>query len=84
MRLTSISRVFFFNTKTTTWDTLRLPSSVDANLLQYKCSFRRKLLNFRSQPAMRGPIGNVHIKFRQNYLFEDSYEEVMRLRHNHL
>lgn len=80
MRLTSTSRIYFVdhNTKTTTWDDPRLPSSLDANVPQYKRDFRRKLIYFRSQPAMRGPSGNVHIKVRRNYIFEDSYAEIMR------
>ena len=80
MRLTSTSRIYFVdhNTKTTTWDDPRLPSSLDANVPQYKRDFRRKLIYFRSQPAMRGPTGNVHIKVRRNYIFEDAYAEVMR------
>jgi hypothetical protein len=53
MRLTSAARVYFVdhNTKTTTWDDPRLPSSLDANVPQYKRDFRRKLIYFRSQPA---------------------------------
>jgi E3 ubiquitin-protein ligase NEDD4 len=80
MRLTSTSRIYFVdhNTKTTTWDDPRLPSSLDANVPQYKRDFRRKLIYFRSQPAMRPPSGNVHIKVRRNYIFEDSYAEIMR------
>jgi E3 ubiquitin-protein ligase NEDD4 len=81
MRLTSTSRIYFVdhNTKTTTWDDPRLPSSLDSNVPQYKRDFRRKLIYFRSQPAMRPPSGNVHIKVRRNYIFEDSYAEIMRL-----
>ena len=86
MRLTSTSRIYFVdhNTKTTTWDDPRLPSSLDANVPQYKRDFRRKLIYFRSQPAMRGPAGNVHIKVRRNYIFEDAYAEVMRQSPNDL
>jgi E3 ubiquitin-protein ligase NEDD4 len=86
MRLTSTSRIYFVdhNTKTTTWDDPRLPSSLDANVPQYKRDFRRKLIYFRSQPAMRGPNGNVHIKVRRNYIFEDAYAEVMRQNPNDL
>lgn len=86
MRLTSTSRIYFVdhNTKTTTWDDPRLPSSLDANVPQYKRDFRRKLIYFRSQPAMRPPAGNVHIKVRRNYIFEDSYAEIMRQTPNDL
>lgn len=80
MRLTSTARVYFVdhNTKTTTWDDPRLPSSLDANVPQYKRDFRRKLIYFRSQPAMRPQPGNCQIKVRRNHIFEDSYAEIMR------
>ena len=60
MRLTSTARVYFVdhNTKTTTWDDPRLPSTLDSNVPQYKRDFRRKLIYFRSQPAMRNQPGN--------------------------
>ena len=80
MRLTSTARVYFVdhNTKTTTWDDPRLPSTLDANVPQYKRDFRRKLIYFRSQPAMRAQPGNCQIKVRRNHIFEDSYAEIMR------
>ncbi|KAI0318350.1 hypothetical protein OF83DRAFT_1082963 [Amylostereum chailletii] len=80
MRLTSTARVYFVdhNTKTTTWDDPRLPSSLEANVPQYKRDFRRKLIYFRSQPAMRAQPGNCQIKIRRNHIFEDSYAEIMR------
>ncbi|KAL5533037.1 hypothetical protein ACEPAF_4813 [Sanghuangporus sanghuang] len=80
MRLTSTGRVYFVdhNTKTTTWDDPRLPSSLDQNVPQYKRDFRRKLIYFRSQPAMRTQAGNCQIRVRRNHLFEDSYAEIMR------
>ncbi|CCM03910.1 uncharacterized protein FIBRA_06061 [Fibroporia radiculosa] len=80
MRLTSTARVYFVdhNTKTTTWDDPRLPTSLDANVPQYKRDFRRKLIYFRSQPAMRAQPGNCQIKVRRNHIFEDSYAEIMR------
>jgi E3 ubiquitin-protein ligase NEDD4 len=80
MRLTSTARVYFVdhNTKTTTWDDPRLPSTLDANVPQYKRDFRRKLIYFRSQPAMRAQPGNCQIKVRRNHIFEDSYTEIMR------
>lgn len=66
MRLTSTARVYFVdhNTKTTTWDDPRLPSSLDQNVPQYKRDFRRKLIYFRSQPALRPNTGPCHIKVR--------------------
>ncbi len=86
MRLTSTARVYFVdhNTKTTTWDDPRLPPSLDANVPQYKRDFRRKLIYFRSQPAMRAQPGNCQIKIRRNHIFEDSYAEIMRQTPNDL
>ncbi|KAI6039014.1 hypothetical protein EDC04DRAFT_1819812 [Pisolithus marmoratus] len=86
MRLTSTARVYFVdhNTKTTTWDDPRLPSSLDANVPQYKRDFRRKLIYFRSQPAMRAQPGNCQVKVRRNHIFEDSYAEIMRQTPNDL
>ncbi|KAI9276603.1 hypothetical protein BY458DRAFT_505502 [Sporodiniella umbellata] len=80
MRLTSTGRVYFVdhNTKTTTWDDPRLPSSLDQNVPQYKRDFRRKLIYFRSQPALRPVPGQCHIKVRRDHIFEDAYAEVMR------
>ncbi|CAG8459561.1 16376_t:CDS:10 [Acaulospora morrowiae] len=80
MRLTNTARVYFVdhNTKTTTWDDPRLPSSLDQNVPQYKRDFRRKLIYFRSQPALRPVPGQCHIKIRRNFIFEDAYSEIMR------
>jgi E3 ubiquitin-protein ligase NEDD4 len=80
IRLTSTARVYFVdhNTRTTTWDDPRLPSSLDANVPQYKRDFRRKLIYIRSQPRMRAQPGNCQIKVRRNHIFEDSYTEITR------
>lgn len=80
MRLANTSRVYFVdhNTKTTTWDDPRLPSSLDQNVPQYKRDFRRKIVYFRSQPALRILPGQCHIKVRRDCLLEDSFREVMR------
>lgn len=80
MRLTNTARVYFVdhNTKTTTWDDPRLPSSLDQNVPQYKRDFRRKLIYFRSQPALRATAGQCHVKVRRDHIFEDSFQEVMR------
>lgn len=80
MRLTNTARVYFVdhNTKTTTWDDPRLPSSLDQNVPQYKRDFRRKLIYFRSQPAMRILSGQCHIKVRRGHIFEDSFAEITR------
>lgn len=86
MRLTNTARVYFVdhNTKTTTWDDPRLPSSLDQNVPQYKRDFRRKLIYFRSQPAMRILSGQCHVKVRRSHIFEDSYAEIMRAPPNDL
>lgn len=80
MRLTNTARVYFVdhNTKTTTWDDPRLPSSLDQNVPQYKRDFRRKLIYFRSQPALRPLPGQCHVKVRRDHIFEDSYAEITR------
>lgn len=80
MRLTNTARVYFVdhNTKTTTWDDPRLPSSLDQGVPQYKRDFRRKLIYFRSQPALRITSGQCHIKVRRSHIFEDSYNEIIR------
>ena len=80
MRVTSAGRIYFVdhNSKITTWDDPRLPSSLDASVPQYKRDFRRKLVYFRSQPIMRLAPGQVHIAVRRDRLFEDSYSEIMR------
>lgn len=86
MRLTNTARVYFVdhNTKTTTWDDPRLPSSLDQNVPQYKRDFRRKLIYFRSQPALRILSGQCHVKVRREHIFEDSYAEIMRQNANEL
>lgn len=56
----------------------RLPSSLDQNVPQYKRDFRRKLIYFRSQPALRPVPGQCHIKVRRDHIFEDAYAEIMR------
>jgi E3 ubiquitin-protein ligase NEDD4 len=80
MRLTHNARVYFVdhNTKTTTWDDPRLPSSLDKSVPQYKRDFRRKLVYFRTQPAMRISSGQCHIKVRRLHLFEDAFAEISR------
>lgn len=72
------------STKTTTWDDPRLPSSLDQNVPQYKRDFRRKLIYFRSQPALRPSPGQCHVKIRRSHIFEDSYAEIMRQSANDL
>ena len=80
MRLTSTAHTFFVdhNTRTTTWDDPRLPSSLDADSPQYKREFHEKLIYFRTQPGMRAQPGYCLIRVRGASIFEDSYEEIMR------
>ncbi|KAJ3411384.1 hypothetical protein HDV05_002309 [Chytridiales sp. JEL 0842] len=80
MRITNTNRIYFVdhNSKITTWDDPRLPSSVDANTPEYKIDFRRKLVYFRSQPATRTLQGQCHITVRRSNIFEDAYSEIMR------
>ncbi|KAJ1559426.1 hypothetical protein HK405_010681 [Cladochytrium tenue] len=80
MRITNNNRVYFVdhNSKITTWDDPRLPSSMDKDVPQYKRDFRRKLVYFRSQPAMRPSTGQCHITVRRNNIFEDAFAEIMR------
>ncbi|KAH9967971.1 hypothetical protein BC827DRAFT_1152318 [Russula dissimulans] len=80
LRLTNSDKVYFVdhNTETTTWEDPRLPLPRDVNVPQYKQDFRRKLIYFRSQPAMRVQPGKCQIHVRHDYIFEDSYEEIMQ------
>jgi E3 ubiquitin-protein ligase NEDD4 len=81
MRLTPSGKVYFVdhNTRTTTWDDPRLPSSVDQNVPKYKRDFRRKLVYFRSQPELRNETGNVNITVRRTNLFEDAFNAISKL-----
>ncbi|KAF8334173.1 ubiquitin-protein ligase, partial [Cantharellus anzutake] len=80
MRLTSTARVYFVdhNSKTTSWDDPRFPSPLDQNVPQHERDFHRKLIYFHSQPAMRNQPGDCQIEIRRNYIFEDSYVNIMR------
>ena len=83
MRMTSTRRIYFVdhNTRTTTWDDPRLPSTVDADAPQYKRDYRRKVVYFRSQPSMRLIAdAKCDVRVRRGWVFEDSFAAVMRLR----
>jgi E3 ubiquitin-protein ligase NEDD4 len=54
------------------------------NTPQYKRDFRRKLIYFRSQPALRPNTGQCHIKVSRETIFEGSYSEIMRQTPNDL
>jgi E3 ubiquitin-protein ligase NEDD4 len=79
MRLTSTGRIYFVdhNTRTTAWDDPRLPSNVDGNAPAYKRDYRRKVVYFRNQPALRQREGKSDLKVRRNRIFEDSFASVM-------
>ncbi len=83
MRMTSTRRIYFVdhNTRTTTWDDPRLPSTVDADAPQYKRDYRRKVVYFRSQPSMRLVADSkCDVRVRRGWVFEDSFSAIMRLR----
>ncbi|KAH8977835.1 HECT-domain-containing protein [Lactarius akahatsu] len=83
MRMTSTRRIYFVdhNTRTTTWDDPRLPSTVDADAPQYKRDYRRKVVYFRSQPSMRLVAdAKCDVRVRRGWVFEDSFAAIMRLR----
>ncbi|KAH7910826.1 hypothetical protein BJ138DRAFT_1152053 [Hygrophoropsis aurantiaca] len=86
MRLTSTGRVYFVdhNTRTTSWDDPRLPTNLDSNAPQYKRDYRRKVVYFRSQPAMRPKDGKCEIKIRRSRILEDSFAAVMKMSGNDL
>ena len=79
MRMTSSARIYFVdhNTRTTSWDDPRMPSN-DPSAPQYKRDYRRKVVYFRGQPAMREVSGKCDIKIRRSMAFEDSFAAVMR------
>eukprot|EP00835_Amoeboradix_gromovi_P006009 NODE_637_length_5728_cov_0.215669.p1 type:complete len:678 gc:universal NODE_637_length_5728_cov_0.215669:3102-1069(-) len=81
MRLTKFGRVYFVDhsTKTTTWDDPRLPSQLDASIPQYKRDFRRKLVYFRSQPPLRVLHGQCVLPIRRSSVFDDAFNEIMKL-----
>ena len=83
MRMTSTRRVYFVDhtTRTTTWDDPRFPTAVDADAPQYKRDYRRKVVYFRSQPAMRVVAdGKCDVRVRRGWVFEDSFAAIMRLK----
>jgi E3 ubiquitin-protein ligase NEDD4 len=83
MRMTSTRRIYFVdhNTRTTTWDDPRLPSTVDADAPQYKRDYRRKVVYFRSQPSMRLIAdAKCDVRVRRGWVFEDSFAAIMRVR----
>ncbi|KAJ3331108.1 hypothetical protein HDU76_004062 [Blyttiomyces sp. JEL0837] len=80
MRVASNGRFYFLdhNSKSTSWDDPRMPSSVDANVPQYRRDFRKKQIALRSNPVMRPMPGICKVTIRRNNIFEDAYAEIMR------
>lgn len=81
MRLHTDNRVYFVdhNTHTTTWDDPRLPSSVDANVPEYKRNFQQKLSYFRAQPELRMERGQTYVDVRRGTVLADAFEQIMAL-----
>lgn len=81
MRVHSDNRVYFVDhiTHCTTWDDPRLPSSVDANVPEYRRNFQQKLAYFRSQPELRQGPGQVFIDVKRETILSDAFEQFMRL-----
>jgi len=81
MRVHSDNRVYFVDhiTHATTWDDPRLPSSVDANVPEYKRNFQQKLAYFRSQPELRQKPSQVYIDVKRATILSDAFEQFMKL-----
>lgn len=81
MRIHSDNRVYFVDhiTHLTTWDDPRLPSSVDANVPEYKRNFQQKLAYFRSQPELRQKANQIYIDVKRETILSDAFEQLMKL-----
>ncbi|TPX39610.1 hypothetical protein SeMB42_g06302 [Synchytrium endobioticum] len=81
MRMMPHGRTYFVdhNTKSTSWDDPRLPSSLEQDAPKYKQDFRQKLVFLRTQPHMRLQPSQCQIAVRRDNIFEDSYSEIMKL-----
>ena len=81
MRVHADNRIYFVDhiTHSTTWDDPRLPSSVDANVPEYKRNFQQKLAYFRSQKELRQCAGQVFIDVKRPTILSDSFEQFMRV-----
>lgn len=86
MRVHSDNRVYFVDhiTHSTTWDDPRLPSSVDADVPEYKRNFQQKLAYFRSQAELRQKTGQVYIDVKRDTILSDAFEQFMRLQPDEL
>jgi E3 ubiquitin-protein ligase NEDD4 len=83
MRMTSTQCIYFvdLNMCATTWDDSRLSSTVDADALQSKRDYRRKVVYFWSQPSMR-PIADARcdVRVHRGRVFKDNLAAIMSLR----
>lgn len=86
MRLSADGRVYFIdhNTRTTTWDDPRLPSSIEKNAPGYKKDFHRKLVYLRSQPEMRRFDGQCKITISRQHILDHSFNQFMKVCANDL
>ncbi|KAG6917188.1 hypothetical protein DXG01_003531 [Tephrocybe rancida] len=78
MRLTTTGRMYFVDhtTKITSWEDPRI-SYVDHAVLTHIVNIRRKVIYFRSQPAMRTGDGILAIQIRKDHVFEDGFAALM-------
>lgn len=79
MRVHTDGRIYFqdHNTQATSWDDPRLPSSVDANVPEYKKDYQRKLALFRSQPHFRLAGEEAKFTVSREAIFADSFAVLM-------
>lgn len=78
IRVHADGRIYYVdhNTQSTTWDDPRLPSSVGADVPQYKQDYQRKLAYFRSQPEFRTREGEeIKLVVGRDTIFSDSLVE---------
>jgi hypothetical protein len=82
VRHTPDGRLYFLdhNTRVTTWDDPRVPSTVDTYVLQDSRDYRLKLVYFRTHPSMRlNADAECDVRVRHGWVFEDSFAAIMRL-----
>jgi E3 ubiquitin-protein ligase NEDD4 len=79
MRVHTDGRIYFqdHNTQATSWDDPRLPSSVDADVPEYKKDYQRKLALFRSQPHFRLAPEEAKFTVSREAIFADAFAALM-------
>lgn len=80
MRLHTDGRIYYVdhNTQATSWDDPRLPSSVGADVPEYKKDYQRKLAQFRSNPHFRLREGEeAKFTVSREAIFADSFAVIM-------